>query len=176
LPDIHIVVAEASAITVDYIDDRGIGAKFGAADKFASRLMDELMADIRSCYVDTGGGRVELYYLGMPLVFRSRGGVGTHWMMPERVVLADPKEPDPEKFKWYRRLAGLSNSATLEVHRDRLASLIEELHDPDRPFCSSEASALREQDEVRAWICTDQNHRREWNRIKANLASETGPK
>ena len=56
-------------------------------------LMAIRWAGIQQKYVNLGGKKsnIMLHNLPMPLVFRSRGGIGTHWMMPNWVTLRDPR-------------------------------------------------------------------------------------
>jgi hypothetical protein len=102
VPEIHIIVAEASATSRDFTQDRGIGSKFEAAEKFASQLMVELLDDVDRLYENIAGPqrRVDLHYLAMPYVFRSRGGIGTHWRLPAVVTLRNPwvSKADAEAF------------------------------------------------------------------------------
>jgi hypothetical protein len=90
---IQIVIAEASAVSLDFTQDRGVGAALGAAEKFASELGLELLRKVRVEYVDNLKGKpdeLDVHFLPMPLVLRSRGGVGTHWKLPAYVTIANP--------------------------------------------------------------------------------------
>ena len=62
LPDIYIIVADASAFSIDYQQDLGVGTKFGAPEKFASQLMTELVGDVIAHY-DSLGGQIHFHYL-----------------------------------------------------------------------------------------------------------------
>lgn len=99
LPIIHIVVAEASASSVDYAPSRGIGAKFGAAAHFADQLTAELLTDITALYTKLGGKpeNIQLHYLTMPSVFSVRGGLGTHWMLQENINFVPSDNPIKSK-------------------------------------------------------------------------------
>jgi hypothetical protein len=88
-PDLHVVVADASALSFDYQPDRGVGAKLGASSKFSGQLMIDLANSATRSYQALGKGRLTLSYLPMPTLLRSRGGLGTHWMMPAQVTLRD---------------------------------------------------------------------------------------
>jgi hypothetical protein len=88
-----IVIAEASGVSLDFTQDRGVGSMLGASGKFANQLMVELLEKIEKIYTkDLKGESFQVRYLPMPLVLRSRGGVGTHWMMPAFVTLANPRD------------------------------------------------------------------------------------
>lgn len=88
-PDLHVVVADASALSFDYRPDRGVGAMLGASGKFSGQLMIDLAASTTKAYRALGQGTLTVSYLPMPVLLRSRGGLGTHWMMPAQVTLRD---------------------------------------------------------------------------------------
>ncbi len=82
-PDIHIIVADASATTFDYSPKRGFGAISGSSTKLATGLIDELEKEVVSIYSKiSSANRIYIHKLYMPLTMRARGGLGTHWMMP----------------------------------------------------------------------------------------------
>lgn len=82
-PDIHIIVADASAVTFDYSQKRGFGAILGSSLKLATGLIDELENEVKDEYCKISpGNRIYIHELYMPLTLRARGGLGTHWMMP----------------------------------------------------------------------------------------------
>ena len=90
-PDIVIVAADASAGSVKYSQDRGIGTRFGASGKIANQLIGELLEEIGLLYREKGG-RVRTFFLGMPESMRISGGLGTHWMLPRTVKLKVPQD------------------------------------------------------------------------------------
>jgi hypothetical protein len=94
-PDLHLVVADASASDFDYRADRGLGALNAAAQRFSGQLMAERLKQLRTAYEAPESGKLLVSYLSMPAPLRSRGGLGTHWKMPSRVVLKDDTAPDP---------------------------------------------------------------------------------
>lgn len=98
-PDLHVIVADASALSFDYQPDRGVSAKLGASSKFSGQLMIELGASTERAYRALGQGRLMVSYLPMPLLLRSRGGLGTHWMMPAQVTLRDDAALSGSKAK-----------------------------------------------------------------------------
>ena len=94
IPEIHIVMAEASATGNDYDSELGLGTATSSAKEIvASGLINELLGDIRNM-----GENIHVTYLNMPAALRSRGGLGTHWMMPGTVKLTSPYTlvPDPD--------------------------------------------------------------------------------
>jgi hypothetical protein len=155
-PDIHLVIADASAATIDYRADRGIGSKFGAAQKFASQLMLKQIEAVKKTYNDMGGN-IETHYLSMPAVLRMRGGLGTHWMMPVQVKLKDIREPDPDKAK------------ALTIDRLPLISLVTELHDSNSDSCTtSEIETRAETDTPEQWVKADP-HACAWSKLVKQL-------
>ena len=165
LPDLHIVMAEASAGSIDYKANRGIGAKFGAAEKFASQLMEELLARLTREYRRVSANpeaKVHLHYLAMPAALRIRGGLGTHWMMPPGAYLMEVTEPDPDAAEEYW------------VEREDLERLIVQLHELGERMCPGKGSNDKTSDlaEVESWMCNDP-HRARWLRLSKSLDFES---
>ena len=154
-PDIHLVIADASAASIDYRADRGIGSKFGAAQKFASQLMLKQIEAVKKTYQDMGGN-IETHYLSMPAVLRMRGGLGTHWMMPVQVKLKDIREPDPDKAK------------SLPIDRLPLISLITQLHDSNIDNCGESTATSTEVDTPEQWVKADP-HACAWSKLVKQL-------
>jgi len=148
VPMIHIIVADASAATIDYQQDRGMGSKFGAPEKFATQLMEELIFEINDlCQELTGKeNHVRLHYLSMPNTLRMRGGLGTHWMLPKTVKLTDTTARDPDDAKAVR------------VSSDVVRKLICELHQTNALYS---VNPSREQTQLTEWIERDE-HRTNW--------------
>lgn len=117
-PPIHLVVADASALAIDYRADRGGAALLGAASRFASQLMLENFDHDRQRYAQALGGRLSLHHLPMPAVLRVRGGLGTHWSMPRSATLRDLCAVDKARAE------------EIQVPRRELMSMIAALHDP----------------------------------------------
>jgi len=118
-PDIHIVMADASAKPTKYMQDRGLGTLFGAPEKMASQLTGELIKEVKALYAEHQG-RVEFHNLEMPDFLRFGGGLGTHWMLPRRVTMRAP-------------LGSESPSTAPMVEMDAFAvrALINSLHLPE---------------------------------------------
>lgn len=159
-PEIHIIVADASAVTIDYRSDRGFGSLSGAANKFASQLMLELVTSAEHKYALNEKGRILTHYLPMPAVLRTRGGLGTHWMMPQKAVFTDICEPD-------RKLA-----KKLTVDRLQLLEMMVDLHAPSAvsPPLKATDCQLPRPDEAREWLAADR-HARAWSEIVVALGA-----
>jgi len=82
-PTIHVITADASALSTSYHQDRGIGTALGAGTVFATRLASELAVQIQSAYA--GRGDVYFSYVAMPDAFRRSGAFGTHWMLQPNI-------------------------------------------------------------------------------------------
>ena len=91
---IQIVIAEASGVSLDFSQDRGVSSMLGAPEKFATQLGLDLVEKVKGQCVRLGGDEPAVRFLPMPLVLRSRGGVGTHWKLPAFVRIADPTNKD----------------------------------------------------------------------------------
>ncbi|MCX5795028.1 MAG: patatin-like phospholipase family protein [Elusimicrobia bacterium] len=156
LPDIHIIAADASAARLDYTQDRGIGAASGASEKYATELSSWLLADIRARYrCLSGHDGVYLHFLAMPMVLRSRGGIGTHWALPDEVHFDDSDEgADPGS-----RSFTASKKEILEAFRD--------LENPLQDPC-----AVRDSGPKGLWarLCSDRPHRDAWLGLQKGLA------
>ena len=158
-PEIHVVVADASAVTVDYQSDRGGGSILGAANKFASQLMLQLITSAQEKYQGLNQGRLVAHYLPMPAVLRTRGGLGTHWMMPEAVTLTDICAPNRQ------------HAATLPVDRLPLLEMMVDLHVPaaSAPLPAAQDCQKSRPAEARRWLAGDR-HARAWSDIATALA------
>ncbi|MCA9737923.1 MAG: patatin-like phospholipase family protein [Gemmatimonadota bacterium] len=160
LPPLEIVVAEASAGSLNYNQDRGLGSRFGAPAQFASQLMQELVTEIRRLYGALGAEdpeeAVRLHYLEMPPVLRVEGGLGTHWMLPERVTLARAPRGGP------------GADARTVVDGLAVRDVIFALHSAETtplPVCADDDAAPE---------ALSGDVRRTWNAI-AGVERETGP-
>jgi hypothetical protein len=153
-PEIHIVIADASALTLDYSRDRGVGATLGSAEKYTSELMVGLLNDVRRAYEKLKGpeGGLQVHFLPMPSVFRARGGVGTHWMLPAFATLVELQDDG-------------SRGESVTLRGNTIKNLIMALHRADKshslPGQAADDSELRK---VWAWIERDQ-HQQSWNNL-----------
>lgn len=92
LADICIIVVDASAFNPKYKNDRGMGAKFGASEQLANRLIAELITRVGKLHksITKRDNGIQVFYLPMPDAMRAKGTFGTHWMMPDNVTLKNP--------------------------------------------------------------------------------------
>lgn len=163
LPELHIVVAEASAESIDYNQIRGVGGKMGASAQIASQLKMRLIGDINRlvCTLkqepcEQGKSAwVHVHYLEMPVIFRTRGGLGTHWKLPWRVTFRDPgaidKEAANKKTVW--AADALELMATLHGRKDCDERILDQ--------------------DLRQWICDADPHRAVWSALVEGMKSET---
>ncbi len=162
LPEIHVIVAEASKQSFDFKQDRGYGARTGAAEKFASQLSDRLWQEIVARYRVLGGGAegIHLHYLAMPLTLRARGGLGTHWILPNTVKLKDAVVPDPEQ----------STPPSVTLSGEQVREIIYSLHRAQQEPCKHvDEMPSPGLQSVWRWICKDPVHAREWRKLKTAL-------
>lgn len=88
-PDIHVIVADASAFSNTFVQDRAIGTAIAAGSAFAGQLAVEVFNDLRTQYA-SHNGHLYFHYLPMPDLLRVSGAFGTHWMLQPRIrVLHD---------------------------------------------------------------------------------------
>jgi hypothetical protein len=164
LPPIHIVAVEASAVSYDYREDRGLGAATGGAkERINAGLTHELIKSI-DAQLAPFGRSLQVHYLPLPVAFRSRGGFGTHWMFAREVYVANPLLPvelSPLRRLW-RNVIGEHIDVSLD--RQEVQTVWSALFDPSRPFCEREAAHrearvtppgewTRDVARVAAWIC-----------------------
>ena len=158
LRDVDIIIAEASATSLAYTQDRGTGGIFGAAQKFASQLMLELKQDLENIY----GDKIRFHYLSMPMVLRSGGGVGTHWMLPANVTFKRPLAQSN---------MGGDEAASKEVtlSGDQVRSIIDALHAV--PPIGNTGLADSKEQLVWDWITADwfTNHPTTWEQVVTKL-------
>ena len=153
LPRIHIIVAEASAVSKEYILDRGVGAAIASSGKGAAQVAADHLSAIAKLYTDLGGDAKDfnVWYLPMPDVF-VEGGIATHWMMPSFVQL--------------RNVDAHGQGQTILLTGRVAKLLVADLHRlPNEPW-SLHPNPLRAADvkTVEGWLDADP-HRREWARF-----------
>jgi hypothetical protein len=183
LPELHLVLIEASATTYDYVPDRGINAATGGSkERLTGGLTVELLKSITTELGARAGGAPDVHYLAMPLAFRSRGGFGTHWMFPQTITIENPRTARPLRglsslVAW----SGLQDRrARVQLDREDLIDLWDLLYDPQGRFC---ALTGQPQDRgastqvVADWICGRMQrtqlepdlHISEWQRLVGEL-------
>jgi len=132
LPPIRILVADASAYSNTFRQDRGLGALGGARLNVASKLIARLIDDVRDLYAekdepfrdpnDENAGLIDTRFtvhdLTMPIVMRS--AVGTHWMMAEWTSFS-PKYWDPT----------LEDAPTVKLARPEIVNLMRQVFQSD---------------------------------------------
>jgi len=156
---IHIVIVEASAVTYDYSQDRGLSTALdGSRERLAGGLtnseIDKVMSQIDKMKLQSPGGdkaTIQFHYLGLPLAFRARGGFGTHWMYAKAFHLNDPR-PRTAKSLNFVPLASMSEKKAT-IDRADLEALWLALHDPDKPFCEHDKLESSDARKVQGWIC-----------------------
>jgi hypothetical protein len=164
---IQIVIAEASAVSLDFSEDRGVGSALGASEKFASQLAQELLKQIEAEYKRLKGEAVGtkhlkdeelgVHFLPMPLVLRS-GAVGTHWKLPAYLTLTNPKDK--------KHTLILSDSQTRQLIMDLY------LPDGERYLDTAKGNEKKLLDEAWKWIEGTEaderfrQHRENWTRLR----------
>jgi len=158
---IDILLVDASATPSDYIPDGGVAALLGASQKYAEELSQKLLLEIRRLYARLGGVDADLrvHYLPMPLVFRTRGGVKTHWLLASNISLCDPSEPEPAQAQYVRLTSGEIQQLIMDLHTEPLQK--------NKAVILNNRSSI---DVVDGWIAKDR-HRRLW---RDALISVTG--
>lgn len=163
LPPIHLLAIEASAVTYDYTEDRGIGAATGGAkERVTAGLTQELLTDIRTQLAARGRGEtLGVHYLPLPMAFRSRGGLGTHWMFAQTFRVADPLlAQTPNRFMAYWEGVFLRHPRYEMLTQKDVEFLWGRLFAPQGGFCarpftgtaSTTPAEMRIQ-QVQDWIC-----------------------
>jgi hypothetical protein len=162
VPEIHILVADASAFKYDYSDKtRGLGtALSGSKERLGNGLLDRLYRDARRAMPN--GVSLQVHYLAMPTILRSGGGLGTHWMMPEDFKVTDPYDPAP---------AGLFSESEA-VDKQQFYTLLDRLY---TRTCPAPEPRPRFYD----WICRPANgsectsadrHAEQWRELERALS------
>jgi len=95
-PGVLLLVVDGGSPAMDYTGDRGLEVLGAAKEKYGEALRRELIADINRLARARGftGDFIVEQYLPIPVVLRSRGGLGTNWILPETVHLRDPDIED----------------------------------------------------------------------------------
>ncbi len=120
---LDILIADASASSVDFSQNRGIATALSAAASIGNLLIEQLAEENRQLYTKACGGQAEnfhLYYLSMPEALRARGGMGTHWLMPGEVTIYPVKCPDKD----------LEKNAAISLKGQDIKQIIDFLHQP----------------------------------------------
>jgi hypothetical protein len=187
LPDIHIVALEASASDFDYRQDRGVStATGGSKERLAGGLTEALLSSLESKVAglqttSEGAGHLELHYLTMPLTLRSRGGVGTHWMLANDILVTNPHRVTPVGFIARTLAIGPDAADRVRITRDELFELLNAMHSPDASLCAPNRTFTDDAATVARWICGAEQgpmadlHVEEWRRLTAVFADRARP-
>lgn len=174
LPSIHVIVAEASAVRTAYsaspVGPLSAG-KAPLADGLCAALWDQikaLYAEMQEHNGEAAPGREILYHsLDMPAVLRVDGGIGTHWMLPDKVTLA------PKMTK------AAQAGEPLELSKDAVLDAIWNLHVRDAARQRNVAKRTPgEMQTLDQWLACDQfgSHKEAWDGLVAKLTRlQTGP-
>lgn len=183
LPDIHLVVIEASAANVIYTQDFGVGAAGNAGTKLANQLALELERRITATYQLLGKSELTdqklrdrgaaeklappkfcVHFLPMPSVLRVNG-LGTHWALPEKVIVHPTAVPGERK-----------PGETVELTKEQIQCVIKLLHpaDPDHPPSHKNCQIQQ----VLDWIRDDPlaKHPDHWKELVKALTCQPKPK
>lgn len=151
----HVVIAEASAMGLDYAQNRGMGSIFSSSQKLASQLMLELIRDIEDIYKSRSSS-ITFHQVSMPMVLRSGGGVGTHWMLPAYMTFKQPLEQV--------NLTTTGEALEIPLPRKQVIELINNLHG---------AREDRSDSAGRVWQWIDEDrftaHGASWQRLISSL-------
>lgn len=140
LPDLHVIVADASAAVAPYKEGLGLGAVQGAGSKLGLALESELLRDLRAAYAQRDG-IFAAHEFPMPSPLRDT--IGTHWMMPNSIEMPAWKGavelsrdeiltllrslftgPATEEAPKMRQARALTIYAPAEEHEDRLNPML----------------------------------------------------
>ena len=162
-PALHVIVAEASAVSLAFSRSSGLSAMFGAPARFASQLMVDMANDIKQTYKEMGG-EVYFHYLPMPMIFRSDGGLSTHWMLPSNVKFEQPLG--------VKRLKPMLDDSAITLSGEETRHLVDQLHDRKQ--------SIEKDDELTKlwqWIDNDlySNHQATWNKTIQCIKGDCKP-
>jgi Patatin-like phospholipase len=156
LPEIHVVVIEASAVTYDYEQDRGVAAAMdGGKTQLAGGLTQALIDDVNSV-MQCRGCSLNVHYLPLPIPFRSRGGFGTHWMFAKSIRVSNPLIPEPRgrwaQF-WRQNITGERQFEILR--QEKVTEIWDDLFDDRGGFCdgSPPEDIDNSRERVAQWVC-----------------------
>lgn len=150
-PPIDVIAIEASAITYDYTDDRGVGAATGGSkERINGGLTAELVTSINRQLTSLGAPELRLHYLPLPTAFRSRGGFGTHWMSAKKIRVSNPLVPRlGGRFEQWRH----GSASYVYLSQTEVTALWTALFDPQANFCTPRDSDSNDMRRVSEWLC-----------------------
>ncbi len=152
-PQIDVIAIEASAITYDYTDDRGVGAATGGSkERINNGLTAELLLSINQQLTSRGAPQLRVHYLPLPTAFRSRGGFGTHWMYADEIRVSNPLLARPgSRFEQFMRR--IRQTSYVYLSRGEVNALWSSLFHPAADFCTPRKSDSSHMRTVAEWIC-----------------------
>ena len=160
---IDIIIADASAGSVDFSQNRGIATALSAGTSITNLLIAQLVDENRALYTKNCGGKkndFHLYYLGMPEALRIRGGMGTHWLMPGEVTIYPVKSPDKN----------LDENEAITLKGSEVKKIIDYLHQPHELLKIAKES---EKMKKAIKIVLDSHHQHIWHSFTNNGISTT---
>jgi hypothetical protein len=163
LPDILIIMAEASAGSTQYQQDRGIGTRFGASEKIANKLIYLLRESVTATY-NAKGGKLEFFDLTMPEFLRIDGGLGTHWMLPRTIKMKAPRTDSTTSPYHLEIDAVAARQLVNDLHQSTDSVHISQCYHEPRP----DPKGRDELPKIREWIKANK-HQGEWAKIKRVL-------
>jgi hypothetical protein len=151
LPPIYIVVADASAFSDAYTQDRGISSMEGAGSHFASHLDSELVSSIQQLYC-LHPERFHFTYVMMPDRLRQSGSFGTHWMLQSHITV---RRPDT---------AAKNDPSSVTITGEEMVAVLRALHSPGfHGQLSTKACTVLQ------WGYQDTSHTQAWTEFITQL-------
>jgi hypothetical protein len=150
LPELHVVVADASALSEGFAQDRGLSSMAGAGTRYASHLNAELVSSIRQRYARSKT-HFNLTYVMMPDLLRKSGSFGTHWMLQGTIEVRHGEE-------------------TAKLSGADVVGMLRALHRTGRIEGLEESAC-----QVLRWSVDDAAHRHAWSGLVSALGGEPAP-
>ena len=169
LPRLLIVVADASAFSDKYSQNRGISSLAGAGSHYASHLDADLYARIANLYVGQTE-KLHFAYVMMPDHLRESGSFGTHWMLQKWIRIRGPEyEVTCEASAGPKPEVPHQKPESVTISGDQMIQVLRALHDPDqgKKLPSDEGKVLD-------WSQKDCGHKNGWNTVINTLVAN-GP-
>jgi len=150
---LDIIIADASAGSVDFSQNRGISTALSASGSITNLLIAQLTDENRKLYTQCGGNKEDfhLYYLDMPEPLRIRGGMGTHWLMPGEITIHPVKYPDKE----------IEKDEAITLKGKDVKQIIDYLHLPDQLLLKAKASKNKKMQKAVEMVL-DSHHQKVW--------------
>jgi hypothetical protein len=159
LPRIHVIVADASALSSTFAQDRGVSSMTGAGSRYASHLDAELVETIRKLYASRQqADRFKFSYVMMPDMLRESGSFGTHWMLQNTIRVR------------HRVVSNAGSSAvpgeeSITISGREMMNVLRWLHSPQMQRLSRDACRIFE------WARDDRGHQEGWMQVEASTGA-----